>query len=302
VLIIVEGLDRTGKTTLAERLARDARARVRHFDKPQQHPLDEYVRPLVGAPPHVIFDRYHLGERVWPAIFGRKSEYDDAMHHYVELALESRGAILVKPRREWNPNELEEALANEPVDAVQYREAQTRFTEEFRDTLLPVTNWCLCHDTATGRELIIELAKVREHWARKPHEAHSRWVGHYLPNVLLVGDVAGPKQTAWNLPFVPYRATSGHFLMSELRGVNVELRPAIVNAHQPDGENEDVLNLWSLLGEPPIVALGRNAARKLRMNGGLPHAEVQHPQYVRRFLRRNGAGWYAQQIKEAAGL
>ena len=46
MIFVIEGLDRTGKTTLARQLADTHGLPYRHFSKPEQHPLDEYCRPI----------------------------------------------------------------------------------------------------------------------------------------------------------------------------------------------------------------------------------------------------------------
>lgn len=106
MLIIVEGPDGAGKTTFIDRLydhiqetqpnSSVKRLRAR---PPKHHPLDEYVKPLLDYVPnscnHIICDRWHWGERVYPTILNRHSVYTQAMHTYVEMFLLSRGAFVV---------------------------------------------------------------------------------------------------------------------------------------------------------------------------------------------------------------
>lgn len=76
MITIIEGTDGTGKTTFARRLAEARGAAYWHADKPVHETWhDEYVDPLTrdDAPTNLVLDRWHLGEMVWPHLFGRLS-------------------------------------------------------------------------------------------------------------------------------------------------------------------------------------------------------------------------------------
>lgn len=310
MFVVIEGLDRTGKTTLAKQLQESVRfLDYVHFNKPERHPLEEYVKPLdVGALPHAVFDRYHWGEAVWPHVFHRPTDYDEEMLYYTELALESRGAVMVLTRRE--PEEIIRACREDGEDlqgAQQVRIADGLFGIAATHSILPVMEYHWRDDHWP----IIGEAQAR-HWiASMLIEDTPRWVGFMQPNVLLVGDEVGPGSQGWTLPFVPYPNTSGHFLMRELiiesprdrfaGGFEGCVKPAIVNSKTPDGYLEHVENLWIDLGAPPIVALGGNASKRLRTIG-LKHEKLPHPQWWRRFNRKAGEGAYVRAIKEAAKL
>src|SRR5215212_9925147 len=105
MLIILEGPDCSGKTTLADQLQveieRTTKEEVLRLSSgpPTGHPLDEYVVPLLGYRPatgtHIICDRLHWGETVYPMILKRPSGLDGAIFAYIEAFLMSRGAYVV---------------------------------------------------------------------------------------------------------------------------------------------------------------------------------------------------------------
>lgn len=101
MLIILEGVDRTGKSTLARALQAQTGAAVLHKSAPRQEdPLTEYLAPLAGYAPrtnlNLICDRWHWGETVWPGIYGRPALFRDAStFDYVDEAIASMGAIAV---------------------------------------------------------------------------------------------------------------------------------------------------------------------------------------------------------------
>lgn len=76
-IIILEGLDATGKSTLAKELydKLPAPVAILHAGPPLlTTAIREYVWPLgiAAAGYTVICDRWHLGEMVWPAVFERE--------------------------------------------------------------------------------------------------------------------------------------------------------------------------------------------------------------------------------------
>lgn len=312
MFVVIEGLDRTGKTTLSRKLQGSVRfLDYVHFSKPTTHPLEEYVRSL-DEPllPHAVFDRYHWGETVWPHVFKRPTAYDEPMLLYTELVLESRGAVMVHTRRD--PEEIVRSCAEDGEDMQgekQVRMADALFGITAAHSLLPVIDYVWDDEDAFHR--IVGEAQARHWTASALIEDTPRWIGYLTPNVLLVGDQVGPGSAGWTLPFVPYRNTSGHFLMEELvresprdrlpGDTSTIIKPAIVNSRAPDGAPEAVENLWIDLGSPPVVALGAVADQRLKRYG-INHQTVPHPQWWRRFNRKAGEGSYARTIKEAAGL
>jgi hypothetical protein len=122
-----------------------------------------------------------------------------------------------------------------------------------------------------------------------------RYVGPPRPAVLLLGDRRNVDTYTW--PFVPARATSGHWLMGSLAAANVDhMTVGMVNASELRPEELDTL--WYTLGSPPVVALGKNAERAWRTTGLTASLTLNHPQFQRRFHYRSFED-YGQMIKEA---
>lgn len=139
MLFVVEGVDRTGKSTLCDRLEERCRhpddvfmpghsVERLHFSAPQKDALEEYLAPIAdyrpGANEDVVVDRHYLGELVWPEIFGREPRMTRLECSCIESFLKLRGALCVWAWRD--PIDLEEACVDEPC-AGKARYAQELF-------------------------------------------------------------------------------------------------------------------------------------------------------------------------------
>jgi len=166
MLYVIEGVDRTGKSTLANYLKHTQQpgfygvGEVIHWERPKcSSAIDEYVQPLMdyepGAGRTVVCDRHFLGERVWPHIFGRESLMSLSEQECVELFLRDRGAVCVLATRE--PGDLEAACADEPC-AGRAAEAQTIF--EVQAALSSLAWWPWRHGDDPTR--LITYAQAQE--------------------------------------------------------------------------------------------------------------------------------------------
>ena len=306
MLIILEGPDGVGKSTLAQRLHSALRLRcpedrVEIIKKgpPKGHPLDEYVRPLLAYRPdrgrHIICDRWHWGERIYPQVLGRKTQMDEEVWRYVEMFLESRGALVVAVGREVEDHRKSFIeRGDDLIDVNQLTELGRLYTLTQTRSLLPsVAYRAVSHDDNEHHNDIIVQAWRRER--RNPLAEFTTYVGPRQPKILLFGDVRnGEFAEGDGAAFGPYPATSGHYLLRAL--ATTQWRPqnlGLANACDVD----DPVTLWKALDCPQVVTLGANAHFRAKLCG-IPHGAVPHPQYVRRFHHKDYE-WYGELIKEA---
>lgn len=304
MLIIVEGPDCVRKSTLVERLAARAaalcpgdRVDVLSAGPPTRHPLDEYVVPLLDYRPqrgrHVVCDRWHVGEAVYPTIFGRDTQFDPGVQAYTELFLRSRGALLVLvDAEESDVTDCLETRGDELARPEQAAETLRLFRSRVVASLLPtvvVRGFSVSDDDVNQ---LVTKARMLDVVTRDLGR-FTTYVGSRRPRTLLLGDVrhGHVRGTSNSLTsFMPYGATSGHYLYSQLvtrYGFQVLKHVGVANACDDD----DHELLWTLLGKPETVALGRRAQKRT------PWAArgVPHPQFMRRF--HHGQGWeYAGDI------
>lgn len=319
MLVILEGCDRSGKSTLARAISKRIEElypgdRVELFPAgpPTTHALDAYERPLFTYNPeqqlHVVCDRWHVGESVYPALFGRKTTMNPAVRLHVNAFLRARGALLVHVRadrqtlRDRLLTEEHEHPGKSLVSWQQLCASDDTFAVEVARTPLKtitvnntsgasVTN--IVNATMQLNRAVIELGNLRT------------YVGGPHPRLLLVGDVRHSHRDMHTSvaalhaaqldpapAFMPYPGTSGEFLCTVLHNARLRSRVGIVNANDVD----DAHFAWKVLGEPPAVALGKNAWNTVKSWAA---GAVPHPQYVRRFLNCHKS-WYGKLITTAA--
>lgn len=305
MLIIVEGPDCARKSTLvaqlAERVAQlhpGERVDVYNAGVPTRHPLDEYVAPLLDYRPlrdrHVICDRWHLGEAVYPTIFKRDTKMDYGVQAYVELFLRSRGALVV----------VVDATTEDVVNCLETRGDELARPEQAAETLSLFRSWAVASLLPTlvvqgfsvtdeVIETILKRARTLDYVARSLNK-FTTYVGSRVPSTLLLGDVrhGHARGDSTNLlpAFMPYGATSGHYLLTNVVntfGYAALKHVGIANACDDD----DTHALYTLLRKPYTVTLGRRASKVAKW----ANHDVEHPQFRRRFKHAEGEE-YARQI------
>jgi hypothetical protein len=328
MLIIVEGPDCAGKSTLVAQLLAHIKSKVGgDVDVLRQgplklHPLDAYVMPLTNYRPgqdhHIIADRWHWGERIYPEIFNRPSKMTVGMWRYIEMFLRSRGALAVYPHH--NVQVLLERLKTRGDDLVT-AEMLPQITYGFQHvsyaTYLPVyrisdrfTRGCDWPPEQVQR--VVDEAVLREQ-AALPLSHLTTYVGPPSPDYLLVGDVRNKTFPGDTRPaFMPYGATSGAYLMDALSSISAH-RPAtlgIMNACDVDDMMVALEVFTKIPGAtgacgspkyrdaPAMVTLGKHADKTFTDQTGWRHGQVPHPQFVRRFFSKDNVA-YGKAIEQS---
>ena len=95
-MIVVEGCDKCGKTSIAAKLAERLGWPVVKFSQPAStDPCDEYMAALAARPAPFIADRFHLGERVYGPLYRGTPPPDHKKMRAIEDELIRRRALLI---------------------------------------------------------------------------------------------------------------------------------------------------------------------------------------------------------------
>lgn len=300
MLIAVEGPDGAGKSTFVEAIKREIDrvehgsllprpVRMFHHRPPDKDPLDEYELDYDWYDPlgdHVIIDRYHWGECVYPPIFRGEPGLGRARLWHIDKYMQSNGGLMCllmhdeKTLRDRVNTRGDDYITTDHIP--QILEGYKRVKSESCLDCIQLTD--------PGRvdvQGVVLDGYLEESRAAELHD-FSTYIGPHEPRYLLFGDER--KDPRYRAAFVPHSTTSGRYLMEAL-SPDLARRCGIANASE-----EDSFALWITLGRPPTVALGKNADAALTA-AHVPHGSVPHPQYVRRFMhaRSHEYGFAIQQ-------
>lgn len=129
-LVLLEGLDRTGKSTVATYFESLGFEKI-HMSAPKKGTSpDQYLQEMIellqsAATRDLVLDRTHYGELVWPQIYGRKALLDEEM---IDVLREIEDAVGVQ--RIWMTDDDIKAHwqrcvdNNEPLDKAQFTRAR----------------------------------------------------------------------------------------------------------------------------------------------------------------------------------
>jgi thymidylate kinase len=294
MLILLEGPDCSGKSTLAGSLTAAIAARypgdevtLLHRSSPTRHPLHEYVEPLLEYRPnsgqHIVCDRWHLGEVIYPRVMNRKTDMSTGVWWWTERFLESRGAltVIINP-----PTSILLSRFDARGDASVKRHQLEAISAAYATHI----QWQHRHfDHSPTVDDVLAMAEGRETYVPP---AYVTYIGPALPKALLVGDVRADLEILGTQgpAFAPFPLTSGLYLTNTVADMH---HVGVANACDVD----NIAVMWYDLGQPTLVALGKAADTTLKQLG-MAHGAVPHPQYMRRFHYKH-MGWYRNLINSA---
>lgn len=287
--IILEGPDCGGKSTLAKELELRGYAVIHTGPPGSTPPYESYFSALQHLTTRVkagidnrpvVFDRFHLGERVYGKVLRENDRLGPVYHRMLDRILLGLGAVLVycttdeaDMLKKWKQRNAEgkELVTDSGVYQELFQEYEFHFgtqsiewhTYDYRystpDDLLETVNASYVENKGPGIGL----------WA--PGEV-----------TLLVGQqIARPANGKHDWPFVGI-SSSSFWLSSLLEEWKVQERSLYwINALAADGSDIDS-DFLDELRPRQIIALGDIAADWCLRAGHRPH-EVPHPSFWKRF-------------------
>lgn len=295
MIIVLEGPDLAGKSTAARQFMADApnRELLKKGPPGSGSILEQYLGPIDARHPELskdaitlVLDRWHIGELVYGPLLRGKSLLTRQQADYIDMVLQSFGCRFLHVSA---PLDVLEKRYDMRGDGLIKREQLTNIWFNYDQVLASRLHW------ATLNTVHSSLGFTPP----SPAPRAGRYIGPETPKVLLLGDQRNDQRFIF--PFVPERASSGHWLMAAMHAAGVNhMDVGIMNACEVDPGV--LFAQWEDLGRPPIICLGNNAQRQWNhAHGGDWHdvaVKVPHPQWMRRFSYTS-METYGQTIKEA---
>lgn len=95
MFIIVDGENKTGKSSLVRKLQEVTGFEVIKFSQPKKEPYLEYIEFLLTRKEPAIIDRFYLGEHVYGPLWRGKDGLEEWQDRMIEMVLAARGSMHV---------------------------------------------------------------------------------------------------------------------------------------------------------------------------------------------------------------
>jgi hypothetical protein len=305
-VIILEGPDGSGKTTLAKNLEKFGYTYLHQGPPGQENLFERYKRVLTTyqrTGGKVVCDRLFHGELVYGPVMRGHSRLTEYQLCYLELL--ARDSVMV-----WCSAPPEKLVQRgDPIyNSVDPEELLDRYSAlASRSSInLQIHYDSYQMDAETTAPMLARMDKLKEPWP-------FRGVGNRYPLTVLVGEgwpgrLPPPGDDRWDMePYVSMRpfdaSQSGRFLLDAIGG---EPGIYLTNARKQwttKSVAELRLELQSLGTENwKLLALGHEAFRELCVAGYRSRAVLlDHPQYFRRFHFEKSAEYGEKLRKEMYG-
>lgn len=294
MFIIIEGADKTGKTTLSNAIIKKFGSEYVHFGKPKKHPATEYAEYALANDGNLVLDRFYLGELVYGPLLRGKAGIDDVEFATLERILRKKQAILIQTTTNsvLANKRLLVSTQDEAVNTDQNALAARGFAEVGKRSNI---QHHILYDGSTYEnlaELLTKLEALKDEVERDQATIQKVCTGIGTTTgkkIVLVGEGVNKKVTWLGLPFD--KGFSSQFLLDSLKTAEIDEKLVyLTNADTITAAEVDFLNKDKAL----FIALGKKAdARLSSLN--VQHAFLNHPQYVKRFQWKN-KGQYAKDL------
>lgn len=279
ITIILEGCDKTGKSTIAKKIHDLLGFKVVSCRQPTGDPYDEYVKKMKAVKESTVFDRWCYGELVYGPLYRGKSQLSPNQLRNLEWLATARNAVLVhcvdtaKNIRQRFIDDKEDfaKLADVSTIIKSYKLVEKR-------SLLPTYLYKPASDKKTASFILKIVAK---HDKRK-QTVYQQIIGNqFNPRIILVGNKRNDNQPYKDVAMPFDFGPSSKFLFKSINGWLPATQTAILNS-----DNPKIKQYLSDHCESIVVALGRAAKKKLDQLGVKCH-QLTHPGFESRFHANN---------------
>lgn len=309
-VIILEGPDGGGKTTLANHLRQRYGFKVLKTNQPEpgEDLFTSYtialLQALDGWQP-AVFDRHYLGECVYGPVMRDEDRLGEMGRTLIERVCAANGVpvVLCLPSWKqlidnWKAKNGQDYLKNEEqlnkVHNEYFRQFDRLVDREFLNMYR--------YDMPNMGDITTVLEPVR----RLP----PGFTGYPEATILMVGEQVNDAVVPWDLPFHALTGCS-RYIYDHIKALGVAERDlAWANARDRGGVSNDLAQVVSVMPNlKRVIALGTVAQKVCQKEFGqfelgspiLTVHEVPHPQYWKRFHAGRSQA-YQDQLKEAMGL
>jgi len=299
-MIILEGVDKSGKTMLARELKAITGWDIKKFGIPVGDPIPSYINELQSITGPKIYDRFIYGEIPYSIVKQRPRYMNWIAFTILDLMVQSTPHLVVycRPPRE----DLQDRLTKEPDDYVNLEEG-LKLYEEYDELFNCIEANTLCYDNLDLHKTIddiLEFIKHNHNW-----EKYNKWKEKGMPGIgrlnakyLFIGERfnnnAQYQITFWS--------KSGEYLFRNIQKAGIRLK----NCHFTNAISSDInwitKEQLEFLAPMKIICLGEVAYTTVR--DLVPRkmvSKIPHPAFWSRFYSQDTDD-YIKMLREACTI
>lgn len=314
MLIVIEGPDRVGKSTMAStlrtRMVAGLNRRVvtihRGAPKDTDHPLRDYALPISTYSPttptdrmthSMVTDRWHLGDLVYGPIYRGECRQTLQMIAYTEALITARGGIRLHMTAD--PAIIMKRIENEGEDNSYLKLADvSHVVASFRQVCdgadgawirTDTTGWTDESYTVRAADKLIDTALKTEAMALPIHLSDSDYVGPLRPRFLVVGNDTETRRSGHGdrtsyAAFTPWEGSIAEYLIGCMleSGMNMFSDTGLTKTN-----GYSLGALHKALGQPSIIALGDDGLDYVNQNGLTAAGWLRDPEREHKFRKKN---------------
>ena len=288
MIVIIEGADKTGKTTLAKKLAADLGWRYEHFGAPAKgsRAADQYLNYLKNLKRPTIIDRFHIGETIYGKLLRGESQVNDQEMTVLNRWINKLNGmvVLMEPQLKEFEDRWAVGKRHEDIDNSQAVSVFKMFSDKYTE-LIDQLEFKVMEDSETEYDVLKKIVKnkLNDYYRAKRYKLTG--YGSLQPSYIFVGDSLNENVTWSGMPFDGGKSSA--LLANSLFKANVlEKYCYFVNSDTLTPQEMRWLTKHEL---GIVVALGNNASKKLTILG-YNHDKIPHPSYWLRFMSKNIQG------------
>lgn len=295
MLIILEGIDKQGKTTLANFLAERYGFEIVKFSQPKKEPYLEYIEFLLNRKTPAILDRFYMGELAYGPVKRGKSEMTEWQVRNIELLLKARYSLNIYCQTSDSITQRNFEQENETYTHVQeIPKLRLLYERAMFKSHLHWKEFDYVKDRAYNRILqSVEYWRenLEPHLEKIQHLITARSIGDLFAHTLILGEECNYKleKPQYSHVIVPFaNGPSAEILFSALRNTSTPWMLSNVKKFHLDLANNILLNgiELSIPMLKKVVLLG-NKAEEEYLKLGLDktfsnYIKIPHPGFIAR--------------------
>lgn len=290
MIVILEGIDKTGKSTLARKLVKELDGYYVKFSQPNGDPYQEYMGFLRSAKKHVnyVLDRFCYGELVYGPMYRNESGITVDQLNFIELLMMQFNPIVVycETSKETISRNFQDQ-DEEFTDSEDIEHIIKLYKNVWNESILDPINF----DYQKDHDHLLVMSDIKTNFGdfpiKKKIVSTKTYLGNPQPDYLFVGEEKNPNLKDNSV----FESSSGKFLIEALKHTWSLDSCGFVNSFDAKRGPLTTRDI-KYINPKKTIALGNVAADRVQTD-----FKINHPQYAKRFYGKDAMGKYINELE-----